>query len=460
MVTQVASDDITETERQSATFVERLICVDPKLDGDHESNKFWHGYALADGSYFAEWGKVGVTRQINRLQPHEIKEGDAQTKIEKETKKRFNYKPPKKVPYVRQQTIATDGTSVKTANKSKGKAVNSSDLRERAIKEIATDPIVRKLVGFLDDVNIHSITANTNIVYDTSSNTFSTALGLVTASGIADARQLLVTLGDLAANRKQNTNPFKRALVDYMQIIPQSVGMKSVTTLIPDVAAVQKQGQILDALDAALITATKPKKKTKKAPVDAPKLFDVKLTPVNVDKVINRIKKKFSDTRKDMHHDVRGYKVKTVYAVEIGGMASSFLNDGAKLNPIWELWHGTKASNLLSILKVGMIIPPSSSGHVTGRMYGDGLYFSDQSTKSLNYATNFWGGGGRTDRLFMFLVDVAMGKQHIPSYSCSRLPAGYDSCYAKAGKSGVYNNEMVVYRTSQANPTFLIEFGK
>ena len=453
MVTQIASDDITEAERQSAVFVERLICVDPKLDGDHESNKFWHGYALADGSYFAEWGKVGVTRQINRL--HGI---DARDKVEKETKKRLNYKPPKKVPYVRQQTIATDGTSAKTSG---GKSVNDSNLKQAAVRDIAADPAVRKLVEWLTDVNVHSITANTNITYNTKTGAFSTPLGLVTASGITDARQLLVKLGDFIADKKVDTKPFKRALVEYLQIIPSGVGMKSVTTLIPNIAAVQKQGQILDALDAALVDATAPKKKSKSKAVQPSKLFDVTLIPVTSNKDISRVKKKFNDTRKDMHHDVRGYKVKTVYAVEIAGMSNAFSQDGAKLKPIWELWHGTKASNLLSILKVGMIIPPTSSGHVTGRMFGDGLYFSDQSTKSLNYATNFWGGGGRTDRLFMFLVDVAMGKQHTPrGYGSGRIPAGYDSCYAKGGSSGVYNNEMIVYRTSQANPTFLVEFGK
>ncbi len=60
----------------------------------------------------------------------------------------------------------------------------------------------------------------------------------------------------------------------------------------------------------------------------------------------------------------------------------------------------------------------------------------------------------------MFLADVAMGKIFIPkSYSDGPFPKkGYDSVFAKAGVSGVYNNEMIVYRTDQCNLVYLVEF--
>ena len=158
-------------------------------------------------------------------------------------------------------------------------------------------------------------------------------------------------------------------------------------------------------------------------------------------------------------HVTSGYKIKKVYKVKIGAMNDAYEKNGKKIGNIMELWHGSKCSNLLSILKKGLIIPPSSSGHVTGRMFGDGLYFSDQSTKALNYATNFWGSGGSTRRVFMFLADVAMGKAYTPSGWSSSLPKrGYDSTFAKAGQSGVRNNEHIVYNTYQANLKYLIEF--
>ncbi|MNR67799.1 hypothetical protein D3C85_1919900 [compost metagenome] len=59
----------------------------------------------------------------------------------------------------------------------------------------------------------------------------------------------------------------------------------------------------------------------------------------------------------------------------------------------------------------------------------------------------------------MFLCDAAMGKPHLAQSSDSRLHEyGYDSVFAKGGVSGVLNNEMILFKTSQVNPRFLVEF--
>lgn len=94
-------------------------------------------------------------------------------------------------------------------------------------------------------------------------------------------------------------------------------------------------------------------------------------------------------------------------------------------------------------------------------MFGNGVYFSDQSTKSLNYASGYWDGKAKDNNCFMFLSDVAMGKEFTPSSSSHNLPKpGYDSTYAVGGKSGVMNNEMIVYSLNQINLTYLVEFCK
>jgi len=60
----------------------------------------------------------------------------------------------------------------------------------------------------------------------------------------------------------------------------------------------------------------------------------------------------------------------------------------------------------------------------------------------------------------MFLNQVAMGKYYVPRSSSERLPKpDFDSTFAKAGVSGVMNNECIVYRTNQINPIFLCQFG-
>jgi poly [ADP-ribose] polymerase len=157
-------------------------------------------------------------------------------------------------------------------------------------------------------------------------------------------------------------------------------------------------------------------------------------------------------------HQSNSLSVHAVYTVKIAVMASAFEKYGATLPDIRQLWHGTKASNLLSILKGGLIIPSSSSGHVTGRMYGDGIYASSVSTKALNYATNFWGSGGSTDRTFMFLLDMAMGRYYDADTWGGRFPKpNTDSTWARAGRA-LKNDEMIVYRLDQCNLTHLVEF--
>jgi poly [ADP-ribose] polymerase len=126
-----------------------------------------------------------------------------------------------------------------------------------------------------------------------------------------------------------------------------------------------------------------------------------------------------------------------------------------------DLWHGTKASNLLSILKHGLIIPPANAAHCTGRMFGNGIYTSLQSTKALNYATDFWNRSGQPNqRTFMFLCEVALGKTYKPRIFSNQYPAkNTDSTWVEPGRARVLNHECIVYDTSQINLKYLAEFG-
>jgi poly [ADP-ribose] polymerase 2/3/4 len=126
------------------------------------------------------------------------------------------------------------------------------------------------------------------------------------------------------------------------------------------------------------------------------------------------------------------------------------------------LWHGTRSSNLLSILKNGLMIPKANAAHCTGRMFGDGIYTSLQSTKALNYATDFWNkSGSANQRTFMFLCEVALGKMYEPTSRAVSFPkTGTNSTWVDAGKCGVMNHECIVYDTAQINLKYLCEFGE
>lgn len=134
-----------------------------------------------------------------------------------------------------------------------------------------------------------------------------------------------------------------------------------------------------------------------------------------------------------------------------------YMEDVGNLTP---LFHGSRAANIMGICKKGLLLRPPGA-YVTGSMFGNGLYFADQSTKSSQYATARYGGSsGYGDTYFMFVADVALGK--IKKYqnaqtSLVKAPAGYDSVQGEKGSSLVHN-EFIVYDLRQNELQYLIEF--
>ena len=365
--------------------------------------------------------------------------------------------------------LASNIVSSGGSNAKGGKASNT-DLKLIAESQIQfKDPQVRKLVGELAAANRHDIVTHTKgVTYDDKTGLFSTPLGVVTRDVVDDARKVLNDLGRMISRGEQHTEKFRKTLERYMTLIPMSIGHRRVdpTRILPDNNAVLAQNSTLDALGASLdmLDARKTQAVTD-ATKDAPQVasvFDVTLEVVDRnDPVWALIDKRYRESMNRSHQSAN-LKVARVLKIRIGAMNRGFEAYGASLDNIWELWHGTQKANLLSIIAKGFYIPPSNSAHCTGRMFGNGVYFSDQSTKALNYAHGYWG-GNRDNYCFMFLCDVAMGNYYRPTGSSGTLHEycrrnGFDSAFAEARKSGVMNNEMIAFTLGQINPRFLVQF--
>jgi poly [ADP-ribose] polymerase len=409
------------------------------------NNKFWYITERDDSTCVVQFGRVGgngaTKTRAFPTQPHAARFYESKCR-EKEGDRKG---------YRKLQVIdGGNGVSVEVASQ--------HQLEKVAAEQIQSDcPRTQELIRYLTQANVHNILSATTMHYDVDKGLFRTPCGIVTSAGIDQARLLLAQIGDFVVRRAFRSKAYANILNDYLMLIPQKVGRKlDPGTLYPDLDAVQKQNAILDSLEASLQTAlARPDDEEETAPV---KLFEVKLHLVPKKKEVARIEQKFRGTRQKMHACAH-LGVKTVYEVEIASMARWFAAEGSGIGGVRELWHGTRASNLLSILKSGFVIPSSNAPFCTGRMFGNGVYFSDQSTKSLSYAYGYWGGGRRDDNCFMFLADVAMGRSFMPQAPGGRLPMpGYHSTFARAGQSGVLNNEMIVYQTCQINPRFLVEF--
>jgi poly [ADP-ribose] polymerase len=404
------------------------------------SNKFYNLWLYEDGTIESENGRVGVTTVRNPL-PKLNGERDFERQLKSKIKKG----------YTKLKTIASTNAP---------QTVEVNNLQEIAHKQIqVAEPELQKLIDRLVAANVHKITSSTQITYNASTGLFSTPLGIVTLEAITDARNLLVEIKKYIKDKDHGNKALFKVAGQYLRLIPQNVGMKLDTRIIfADDAALQKQSDLLDSLESsyqALSSAPAPDKKDS-APEE--KVFEVSLDLVEDGKEIDRINKFFRQTSQSQHVSSR-LKIKQVYKLCLAQMAEAF-KEGSKCGNIQELWHGTKKANLLSILKSGLRVAPPSTAAIAGKMFGNGIYFSDQSTKSLNYAYGYWDGKYEKD-CFMLLNQVAMGKSYTPSGPSHALPKpGYDSTFAVGGKSGVANNEMIVYEDNRVNITHLVEFSE
>ncbi|KAH9182822.1 hypothetical protein AeNC1_015205, partial [Aphanomyces euteiches] len=75
------------------------------------------------------------------------------------------------------------------------------------------------------------------------------------------------------------------------------------------------------------------------------------------------------------------------------------------------LWHGTRKTNLMGILSRGLCIAPPEAPK-TGYAFGKGIYFADESAKSLKYCGSPFVLEDNRRVYYMLLCDVNLGEMH------------------------------------------------
>lgn len=126
------------------------------------------------------------------------------------------------------------------------------------------------------------------------------------------------------------------------------------------------------------------------------------------------------------------------------------------------LIHGTRNPNIFSILRSGLLIRPTNAAVISGAAYGEGIYFSNATAKSLNYT------GYDSDKIFLInLVHVGNKYDYKGWYydgkglSRSNMnynylsSNGYDSLHVHAG-DGLLRDEFIVYNSNQQVISFLV----
>lgn len=242
-------------------------------------------------------------------------------------------------------------------------------------------------------------------------------------------------------------------------MIPHKFGSKITEyDLIDNNRKLEEKFELLDALESAVKMGSNLNKNSN----TRYKALGAEIELLTDKDEIQRIKKHVYETKAPNHRglNVWNIKVKNIFKVKLPDERRKFETKGKLLGNVRELFHGSRNCNVLSILKNGLKI---FRNHPTkaGDMFGPGLYFADNSTKSANYCTGFWNSSKLSKKYhnhYMFLADVAMGKMLKETRATMKRPSrNYDSVKGCRG-SNLYNNEYVIYTEEQATLKYIIEF--
>ena len=428
---------------------ERYVAVDPL----NNNNKFWQYTINTDGTIHYQWGRMGG-HISDKIAPYDEKKLSGQ--IREKLSEKHN------PPYTLFKGVGNIGQTADS-----GEKMAKERIKELVVKEVGAGcSVTSALLKKLAEENRHelNVLSGGEMNIDLETGIVSTVMGVITLDAVKEARQLLDQMAPFVKNGKTDDYSYSSKdglLGRYLRLVPQKTPARKGWHV--DFIDLIKQSALLDQLETSIeIANQRIADGINVANQDGQKkevaLFNFTLTLVSDDKVIKQITDQYFNSRV-RNHSCAHLKPTRIFEVRNNLMDVAFKSDGEKVGNVKRLWHGTRSFNLLSILKRGFVLPRQlSTVQTTGAMYGNGLYFSANSTKSLNYSYGYWDGGNRNQNCYMFLVDVAMGKEYIAHSSGNGNKPGYDSCWAKPGISGVINDEQIVYRTSQANIKYLVEF--
>jgi poly [ADP-ribose] polymerase len=425
------------------------------VSSEANSNKFYRLELGADGSVTKTYGRVGASGVTNV--EHSGLNGFERIRREKLGK---GY---------REIDVSNDGITPPAIAKLRLATAAKTGLTDASAGENA---VISELIDRIVRLNAHDIleTSGGLIKIDTAGRV-KTPVGLVTTAAIREARKLLDSM-----EKKKRASTRVPLLEQYLTLVPQKVnaraGWAEVFFESPD--AFQKQRDFLEQLGESIAFYDAQAEALAAAPDDTPVDVGFKYRIRSVSDRgadYSRIRKLFETTKNDMHSSSK-LKLKRVFELVDPSGEQAYQAVAAQIRNEQQLWHGTRAANLLSILRRGLYVPPTtgSTVQIAGRMFGDGIYLSSQSSKSLNYSHGYWTPGRREENCFMLLSDVAMGSEYRPGkdYDPS-IPANarttlnkygkpWNSINVRPGHGGVRNHEAVVWNVDQIRVRYLCEF--
>lgn len=417
-----------------------------KVSANENNNKFYEVVLSANGSVTKRWGRVGT---------------EGTTSVEHTGETGFNrvVQGKKRRGYKEVNTVSHTSSTHTVESRKLGSIARQALLADTSVNDTKIQNLIERLI----DNNRHQIMETSGgMIQVDDDGVMKTPLGIIDQSNIVEARKILTRLKEASPASKT----FISSLEDYLSLVPQKVAARRGWH--ESFLEGPKFAQQLDFLEQLEKSYEWYQQTLKSSAQETDKdsetahenLFRYKLSQLDDTKKFDQIQDLYRRTL-NRRHSASTFKLKYVYQLQNEVDLTNFTERKDKLGNVQELWHGTNVANVLSILSKGLFIPPRTGSTIqtVGRMFGDGIYFSNQSTKSLNYSTGFWG-GGRQSMGYMFLADVVLGKEYHPSQygPQTAIRKSHNSIFVEPNTAGVRNNEVIVWDTNQIMLRYLCEF--
>lgn len=427
LVKQALVDNRCNIKGELLEFENKIYnCILNQTDIKQNSNKFYIMQIIVSSSnkyyLFIVYGRTGETGKSS------IKEYDNQVSIIYAFEKQYKTK------------TGNDWHS-KTFTKKAGKYYMTDIDYEAEFKKLAPDIAdkikqieppsklsidVQDLIGLLSDV---SMMQESMVSLDI--DTKKMPLGKLSHNQLEKADQVLNKLEHLIATKNNNLvseDGIVELSSEYYTYLPMACGRKT-PPLIDNSTILDNYRNIINELKNIVI-AVRIKENSKIGDNKIDSIYDGINTNIDVlDKsnpMYNEILQYINNTQGKTHHC--NVDVVNIFQIQQHNKTNT------DITPKMLLFHGSALTNWLSILKHDLLINPTAVKNnvvVTGKMFGNGIYFANCVSKSWNYCRSYSSKGYAC----LALAEVAVGNmlELTNSYNVTQEYLDEQKCHSTYG---------------------------
>lgn len=412
-----------------------LVCVDGEF-GIQGHNKYYKITPLGNGTFKAEWGRVGGP-SASKVYPMSKYNSLISSKLKK------GYED---ISDSMQDIIEDSEIKEEKENKDEFSLIENNNVRS----------IVKRLYDY----------ANIAI-----SKAYKVTSNMVTQAMVDKAQKII----DKLAKHKNvyTVEDFNKELIKLFTTIPRK--MRSVSDYLAGnkedfERILQHEQSTLDTMAGQVYKPNKELKvnlSTEELKESMLEKMGVEMEPVTQED-IDKIKKAMGNQANKFY---QAWKVKNI---ETEKNFDEFVKEN-NINNIRLLCHGSRNQNWFNIIKMGLRIRPAGAGY-NGSMYSDGIYWSNPDKKeggvekSTRYTSlDGYYTGEHQNCGFIAFFNVALGEYydiykrepwHGNGLNLKKLQSINPKCFsvfAHGGQIGLINDEIIVYNINQATIKYLVE---